>query len=92
MIRIGRTKRGKKKAKEVAYDISSSITIGKRSSRFGGLDFELGNDDDNSDILRETVSNVTTNVFGRLRRFGLSRFRRTSVRRVGRKNFGKRDR
>jgi len=84
--------REKEGEREKAHDIRSSITVGKRSSRLRGLDLELGNDNDDSNVLRETVTNVSTDVFGRLRRFCLSRSRRTSVRRVGREDFSERNR
>ena len=63
----------------ITHDIRTRVAVRKGSSGFGSLDFEFRHNDEYSNVLGEAVSHVSSDTDRRLRRFGLSRERRSSV-------------
>ncbi len=74
------------------YDVLSRVAVRQRAASLGSLDFELGHHDDDSDVFREPVADMTTDVPRRLRRQLVAGLRRARVRRVRRQHLCERDR
>lgn len=84
--------RGKREMeRNVTYNVRPRVGFGKRSTRLRSRDLELGHDDDDANVLREAVLDVTTDVLWWLRRLLHAGQGWSSVGRVGGEDFGEGD-
>jgi hypothetical protein len=73
------------------YNVRSRVAVRESSSRLGRLDLKLGHDDENANVLGESVAHVSSDADGRLRRVDLSGKGWSSVDGVGGEDFSEGD-
>lgn len=74
------------------HNVLTRVAVRQGTTSLCRLDLELGHGDDDTNVFREAVADVASDVARRLRRQLVTRLGRTGVGRVGGQNFCERDR